>query len=85
MDWHGTVQVSEEDRARFAEIQEGEGLALLSVTFDGEPTSAIVSISQVEEGGDYFLAPLAILVTPAMVERIRDPEGRTPQEGADGG
>lgn len=77
-----TNPISAEEAARFAEIQNGEGVALLSVNFDGEPTSAIVSIIQIEEGGDYFLTPLAVMVTPAMLERIRDPEGRLPQEGA---
>lgn len=76
-----STNLTPEMQDRFAEIVSGEGIALFSAFLDREPVGLIVQVSQ-QEDGDYLIAPMAVMVTDGMLDRITDHDGAKPQEGA---
>ena len=68
------THITPEHRHAFAALTSGEftNFALFSCTVDGEPASAIVTVT--EDGGEYIVAPLFVSVTEGM--RLADHDGR---------
>lgn len=52
------------------------GFALFSCFYEGQPTSAIVRVS--ESGGEVIMEPVYVALTDAMKAKIADHDGRTP-------
>lgn len=75
-----TQKIDPEAQARFEWLtggRQGAGtIALLAVNFDGEPTTAIVSVAR--DGDEYILSPLYVAVTSTMADKMRDPMGALP-------
>lgn len=63
-------------------IQGGDGIALFSGFLDGQPVGVIVQVSGIEGADDYWIEPLAVMVTPEISTRLTDHDGVQPQEGA---
>ena len=68
------THITPEHRHAFAALTSGEftNFALFSCTVDGEPASAIVTVT--EDGDEYIVAPLFVSVTERM--RLADHDGR---------
>lgn len=67
-----TTNISAAHRAALTFIQGKEGVALFSCFRDGEPTAAIVRVSQL--GKHYHIEPLFVAVDPEMV--LTDHDGK---------
>lgn len=63
------------EQMNFEEIISGERMALMRVTYDGEETAVIARVTQ-DENGTFFVEPLAVLLTGAMMGRLADSDGR---------
>ncbi len=70
-----TETVRPDSLAMFNALRDPEytNFALLSVNYDGEPTEAIVAITQDET--DYIITPVAVLPTDRMRDRLLNPHG----------
>ena len=68
------THITPEHRHAFAALTSGEytNFALFSCTVDGEPASAIVTVT--EDGDEYIVAPLFVSVTERM--HLTDHDGR---------
>ena len=63
--------LTSQERETFHAIQDASNIALIQTKFDGEDTAVIVAIN--EEGGEFLVTPLAVLVTDAVMARLSDP------------
>lgn len=75
---NGTHPIRDESREMFEALRDPSysNFLLMSVTYDGQPTEAICAFEKTDEG--YTIAPLAVLVTDRMMDRLRDTEGDLP-------
>lgn len=79
------TNITDELRASFEALMSGEfnNFALFSCFANGEPTSAIVAIAEIERDGEqlYQIKPLFVAITPGM--KLSDHDGIPPiDEGA---
>jgi hypothetical protein len=67
------TNITPEHRRLFDALIGGEcgNFALISTTFDGEPTAAIAAVTR--DGADYVISPVAVLLTDSMFDRMTDP------------
>ena len=70
-----STNITEDHRASFNALSSGEynNFALFSCFVNGEPSSAIVAITEDENGG-FIVKPLFVAVTPGM--KLVDHEGK---------
>lgn len=68
-----STNITEEHKRTFSALVSGdyENFALVSTTFDGEPTAVVAAVGRIED--EYIVVPLLVFVTDAMVERLTDP------------
>lgn len=68
------TNITEAHRDVFNALTSGEydNFALVSTIFDGEPTATIATVTLDE--GEYLVTPVAVLVTPAMFDRLTGPD-----------
>jgi hypothetical protein len=64
-------KLTAKERELFEAIREASNIALVQVSYAGEETAAIAVVN--EDGGDYVVTPVALMVTDAMFARITDP------------
>jgi len=62
------MALAPQDRDTFEAIRSAPGIALLDTTYDGRPAASIVRVTRV--GDDCIVEPLAVLLTPAMLDRV---------------
>lgn len=67
----------------FEEMVAGHpGYTLFSVTFDGEPTAAIVRCEPHPDDEEHvIIRPVAVMVTDEMALKLKDHEGVAPKDG----
>lgn len=78
-----STNLTPEMQETFGAIVSGEGIALFSGFLDGQPVGVIVQVSKTEGDPDYWIEPLAVMVTPEISARLTDHSGASPQEGAE--
>lgn len=66
-----TESLTDEQKEVFEAIKGAANIALVSTTFNGEPTAAIAAVTM--DGEDYVITPLAVLVTDSMMANLTDP------------
>jgi hypothetical protein len=73
-----TTNITAEHKDAFDALRDGgfTNFALFSCFLNGEPTAAIVAIT--EQDGEYVVTPMFVAVTPQMT--ITDHDGIEPQE-----
>ena len=73
-----STNITSQLREAFEALTSGDyrNFALFSCFVDGEPATAIVTVTQ--EGGDYAITPLFVSITPGMV--LTDHDGREPAD-----
>jgi hypothetical protein len=67
--------LTDSEREIFSAIQSAANIALVQTAFDGEDTAVICAMNQDDPGGEIRVAPLAVLVTDAIMARLTDPTG----------
>ena len=73
--------ITDNEREIFEAIQDAPNIALVQTTFDGEDTAVIAAISEDPATGGYRVAPLAVLVTDAIMARLADPTDDLTEQG----
>ena len=63
--------LTSEETEIFDAIREAPNITLIQTKFDGEETAVIAAINR--DGEEYQIAPLAVLVTDAIMARLTDP------------
>lgn len=73
-----TTNITEAHRSLFNALTSGkyDNFALVSTTFDGEPTAAIATVTF--DNGEYLVVPVAVVVTEAMFSRMTGPGDENP-------
>lgn len=68
-----STNITAEHRRAFDALASGQysNFALVSTTFEGEPTAAIAVVT--EDGDEFVITPIAVFLTGDMFARLTDP------------
>ena len=63
--------LTEQERKTFEAIREAGNAALVQASFEGEDTAVIAFVN--EDGDDYLITPVAVMLTDSMFASLSDP------------